>query len=178
VGDGDDCRGRDVGALSDSPPVVADNLIATPCWRRAAVRGLLVIHAVLLVWMAAEDSPVIDEVGHLPAGVSHWLTGNFDLYRVNPPLTRLIAAAPVCAASDSSMTDLILASAFFVCAWLGFCDALLAELARTNRQRIDATLEAIRRGAPRISSGASSVSFDVEGNGRTARSSTKVEALA
>jgi hypothetical protein len=31
----------------------------------------------------------VDEVAHLPAGVSHWQFRRFDFYRVNPPLVRL-----------------------------------------------------------------------------------------
>jgi hypothetical protein len=36
----------------------------------------------------------IDEVGHLAAGISHLELGQFDLYRVNPPLVRTVAALP------------------------------------------------------------------------------------
>lgn len=35
--------------------------------------------------------PVVDEIAHLPAGVSHVEFCRFDLYRVNPPLVRLVA---------------------------------------------------------------------------------------
>lgn len=56
---------------------------------------LLLGHAGLLAWSATRHSPSIDEVGHLPAGLSHWHLGRFDLYRVNPPLIRLVAALPV-----------------------------------------------------------------------------------
>ena len=45
--------------------------------------------------MAWANSPVHNEVGHLPAGLSHWQNGTFQLYRVNPPLVRMIAALPV-----------------------------------------------------------------------------------
>ncbi len=38
--------------------------------------------------------PNIDEVAHLPAGVSHWKFERFDLYRVNPPLVRTVATIP------------------------------------------------------------------------------------
>ena len=41
------------------------------------------------------DSPVIDETAHLPAGISHWQYGRFALYRVNPPLVRMVAALPL-----------------------------------------------------------------------------------
>lgn len=59
---------------------------------------LLVVHASLLAWLAYRYSPTIDELGHLPAGVSIWKFGRFDLYRVNPPLVKGIAALPAMAA--------------------------------------------------------------------------------
>lgn len=62
---------------------------------RSAVFGLLLIHAGLLAWSAYRHSPAGDEVAHLPAGISHWRFGRFDLYRVNPPLVRMVAALPV-----------------------------------------------------------------------------------
>ena len=62
-------------------------------WMRFTV--LLAIHAVLLTWSAVRHSPVADEVGHLPAGLSHWRLNRFDLYNVNPPLVRTVAALPL-----------------------------------------------------------------------------------
>jgi hypothetical protein len=56
---------------------------------------MLAIHTCLLAWSAYRHSPVLSEVGHLPAGISHWHFGRFDLYRVNPPLVRMTAAIPV-----------------------------------------------------------------------------------
>jgi hypothetical protein len=56
---------------------------------------LLACHACLLGWGAWQHSPVWDETGHLAAGVRHWQTGRFDYFRVNPPLVRLVATAPV-----------------------------------------------------------------------------------
>jgi hypothetical protein len=56
---------------------------------------LLVVHAGLLGLGAWQHSPSWDEVGQLPAGLSHWQMGLFDLYRVNPPLVRAVAALPV-----------------------------------------------------------------------------------
>lgn len=38
--------------------------------------------------------PTVDEIAHLPSGVSHWEFNNFDLYRVNPPLVRILAGLP------------------------------------------------------------------------------------
>ena len=62
---------------------------------RALVFGLLMIHAGLLGWSACRHSPAGDEVAHLPAGVIHWRLRQFDLYRVNPPLVRMVAVLPV-----------------------------------------------------------------------------------
>lgn len=36
----------------------------------------------------------IDEIGHLPAAVSCWRFGRFDLYEVNPPAVRLFSGIP------------------------------------------------------------------------------------
>lgn len=64
-------------------------------WICTAILGL---HAILLAYGAAVHSPTIDEVAHMAAGVSHWELGRFDLYRVNPPLVRLLATLPVATA--------------------------------------------------------------------------------
>lgn len=62
---------------------------------RHAVIGLLAIHAAMLAYIGAVHSPNWDEMAHLPSGASHWRSGTFELYRVNPPLVRMIAALPV-----------------------------------------------------------------------------------
>lgn len=59
-----------------------------------ALTLFLVVQAALLAWLGLRQSPTIDETGHLAAGVCYWELGRFDLYRVNPPLVRLIAAIP------------------------------------------------------------------------------------
>ena len=56
---------------------------------------LLCVHAGMLGWIAFRYSPTIDEPAHLVAGISHWKFGRFDMYRVNPPLVRLLAGAPL-----------------------------------------------------------------------------------
>ncbi len=67
-----------------------------PWLRSGWVLGvLLVVQAGLLVWSARVHSPTWDETGHLAAGISHWELGRFELYSVNPPLVRTVAAAPV-----------------------------------------------------------------------------------
>lgn len=60
-----------------------------------AVVVLLGIHAGLLAWSAYRHSPNVNEPSHLAAGISHWESGRFELYRVNPPLVRMVAALPV-----------------------------------------------------------------------------------
>src|SRR5262245_1499098 len=61
-------------------------------------RLVVMVQVGLLAWSASRHSPLGDEVGHLPAAVAHWREGVFDLYRVNPPLTRLIAGFPAAVA--------------------------------------------------------------------------------
>lgn len=56
---------------------------------------LLLLHAMLLAFGAFRNSPARDEVAHLTAGLSHLELQRFDLYRVNPPLVRTIAAIPL-----------------------------------------------------------------------------------
>jgi hypothetical protein len=62
---------------------------------RAVVVALLLVHAIMLAWIAYRNSPTIDEVGHLTAGICVDRLGRLDLYRVNPPLVKAIAALPV-----------------------------------------------------------------------------------
>ncbi len=63
---------------------------------------LLAIHVGLLAWSGYRHSPTIDEPAHLAAGISHWQFGRMDLYSVNPPLVRMIAALPVLAADPQT----------------------------------------------------------------------------
>lgn len=64
--------------------------------------ALLGLHAALLAYSAWCHSPVIDEMAHLPAGLCHLRFGSFDLYQVNPPLVRMVAALPVSLASPAT----------------------------------------------------------------------------
>jgi 4-amino-4-deoxy-L-arabinose transferase-like glycosyltransferase len=75
---------------------------ARPKWRRAAVLGLLLFHATLLAWAATRHSPTLDEPAHLAAGVAAWQLGRPDLYQVNPPLVRMLAALPVVCARPAT----------------------------------------------------------------------------
>lgn len=55
------------------------------------VLGLMAIHF-LLVWdILRRQTPTVDEVAHLPAGLSYLDTGTFRLYRHNPPLVKVLA---------------------------------------------------------------------------------------
>ena len=55
------------------------------------------VHVMALVWMAWSNSPVHNEVAHLPAGLSHWKFWDFRLYRENPPFVRMLATLPLLA---------------------------------------------------------------------------------
>lgn len=67
------------------------------------VVGLLITHAVLILDCACQDFATYDEIGNLTAGLSYWETGTYDLYNVNPPIPKLLAALPVwLSASDLS----------------------------------------------------------------------------
>ena len=56
---------------------------------------ILIIHLLILLQTIRNSSPTVDEVSHLPAGLSHWRFGRFDLYRVNPPFVSLVASVPL-----------------------------------------------------------------------------------
>ncbi len=56
---------------------------------------LLVVHYGLAARSLILENPTVDEVLHLPAGVSYWQKGTFRLYHHNPPLVKLVAALPV-----------------------------------------------------------------------------------
>ena len=60
----------------------------------AALMAILFIHAGLLAVSGYWQSPTLNEPGHMVAGLHHWHSGDFTLYRVNPPLVRLIASLP------------------------------------------------------------------------------------
>lgn len=64
-------------------------------YRRFVVVALLGVQASMLAWSAECHSPTFNEIGHVPAGISHWQYQMFHLYRVNPPLPRMAAVAPL-----------------------------------------------------------------------------------
>src|SRR5438046_417193 len=59
-----------------------------------AAAFLLITQLVLAVTSLVSETPTIDEVIHMPAGISYWQTGKFRMYHHNPPLIKLIAALP------------------------------------------------------------------------------------
>jgi 4-amino-4-deoxy-L-arabinose transferase-like glycosyltransferase len=60
----------------------------------AFLLSIIALHCVGLAWMAAVDSPTFNEPAHLVAGLSNWQLGRFNIYSVNPPLVRMVAAVP------------------------------------------------------------------------------------
>lgn len=60
-----------------------------------AVSGLILLQIGILGYSAIQNSPTRLEPALLAAGVSHWELGRHDLYCVNPPLVRMVAAIPV-----------------------------------------------------------------------------------
>ncbi len=69
----------------------------SPRWVLLAAAVLLSLQAGLAVDSLLRENPTVDEVAHLPAGISYWKTGSFKLYPHNPPLVRLLAALSVLA---------------------------------------------------------------------------------
>ncbi|MCA9088759.1 MAG: glycosyltransferase family 39 protein [Planctomycetaceae bacterium] len=56
---------------------------------------LLILHSTLVMWLGWRMTPTQDEIAHLPAGLAIWRLGRTDLYSVNPPLVRGLAASPL-----------------------------------------------------------------------------------
>lgn len=73
------------------PSINLRSLYTTRCW----IAALLLVYAGLLAWEAYCQSPTYLEIAHLPAGLSHWQLRRFELFAVNPPLVRTLAAVPV-----------------------------------------------------------------------------------
>jgi hypothetical protein len=64
-------------------------------WRWGIMAVLLATHAAVLLDSAGRNFVTADEVAHIAAGISHWQTGTYSMYRVNPPLPRMLAVLPV-----------------------------------------------------------------------------------
>ena len=77
------------------------NVEQTACSRRSftkrpilIVAVVLLCHALLVTWMSFHNSANPNEPAHLAAGIYDLRYGRFEIYRVNPPLPRMIAAIP------------------------------------------------------------------------------------
>ena len=85
----------------EKPPSPAAEVVSSPAppWTRTrvalAVALILATHGALAVRSLLQENATVDEVLHMPAGLSYWETGTFKLYHHNPPLVKLIAALPV-----------------------------------------------------------------------------------
>ena len=64
-------------------------------WIGLAVVVLLAVHLALAERSLVVENPTIDEVVHMPAGLTYWQKGTFRLYHHNPPLVKMIASLPV-----------------------------------------------------------------------------------
>lgn len=84
-----DGAGPGPAPLAPRPAIVSTRLTVL------GVVALLALHWGLAVTSLVRENPTVDEVLHLPAGVSYWQTGQFKLYHHNPPLVRMVAALPV-----------------------------------------------------------------------------------
>jgi hypothetical protein len=64
-------------------------------WSALAVTFLLALHLAMAERSLIQENPTVDEVVHLPAGITYWQKHTFRLYHHNPPLIKMIAALPV-----------------------------------------------------------------------------------
>lgn len=53
------------------------------------------MHTALAENSLVRENPTVDEVVHLPAGITYWQKRTFKLYHHSPPLLRMVAALPV-----------------------------------------------------------------------------------
>ncbi len=59
------------------------------------VRILLIAAFMVLASEAVDGNAVVfDEFAHVPAGIIHWESGRFSIYRENPPLVRALVSLP------------------------------------------------------------------------------------
>ena len=87
--------------VADPGPAEGPDTARIEFWTRPkivlTVALLLSLHVSLAVNSLLQENATVDEVAHLPAGVSYWQEGTFKLYHHNPPLVKLVAALPVVA---------------------------------------------------------------------------------
>jgi hypothetical protein len=61
------------------------------------VAAILLVHVALVTWTSLQSSPNFNEPAHTAAGIYSLKFSRFEVYRVNPPLPRMIAALPAVA---------------------------------------------------------------------------------
>ena len=75
-----------------------------PRWIIPAV--LLLVYALQCFWFIRTQSFTIDEPGHIAAGIAMWRHGRFVMLNDQPPLARLIFAAPVAAFTNTQVDNI------------------------------------------------------------------------
>jgi len=70
-------------------------------FRKIVLIGLCLSQTILLLILSWQTSLNRTEVGHLGAAVYFYHTGQFDVFHVNPPLTRIISGGPILLAAPS-----------------------------------------------------------------------------
>jgi len=83
-----------IGAGDGDSAVAATPAGTRERWTNAVLACLLIGHAGLLAYNGWSMAPTIDEPAHLAAGLYFWRTGTANLYTVNPPLVKVLAAVP------------------------------------------------------------------------------------
>ena len=76
-------------------PEHSETITNRKTWSYRLLLILCVTHVALLGWSATVHSPTKDESAHLASGLAIWRFRDFSLYRVNPPLVKMVAALPV-----------------------------------------------------------------------------------
>jgi hypothetical protein len=74
-------------------------------WLALLVAALLALHGTLAVQTARYCSVTHDEYWHIPVGLLHWRSGRFDWENLNPPLIRMLAAAPLTVSAEPGQID-------------------------------------------------------------------------
>jgi len=99
--------------------------------------SLLILHAGVTVHGLRQHCVTTDEGGHILDGVMAWERGIVGIYRVNPPLVKLLAALPV-VASHPHLPEQAITTPVTNWEWLHF------QFARVNRSRYQELVNAAR----------------------------------
>lgn len=70
---------------------------------RLAVGGMLIGHALLVLALISRYSATYNEPGHISSGLACWHDSNFELYRVNPPLAKMLTTIPLLTEASVSL---------------------------------------------------------------------------